>query len=61
MPEPNKQKLAVDLARKNETLPREKRYGPRGSTNPAAMLKQIDRVLKQKRYLEWAEHILNTL
>jgi hypothetical protein len=63
MPKPNKQKLAVDLARKNETLPREKRYGPRGSTSPATMLKQIERVLKQKEWPgyshKWARHVLS--
>jgi hypothetical protein len=59
MPEPNKQRLAVELARKNEALPRAQRHGPRGSTDPVAMLKQIDRVLKQPAYLHWAKAILS--
>jgi hypothetical protein len=48
MPQPNKQRLANDLAKKNETLPPERRYGPRGTTSPTTMLKQINRVLKKK-------------
>jgi hypothetical protein len=33
MPKPNKEKLAKDLARKNESLPQDRRYGPRGTTS----------------------------
>jgi hypothetical protein len=47
MPKPNRQRLATELARKNETLPPERRYGPRGSTSPMTMLKQINRVLRK--------------
>jgi hypothetical protein len=55
MPKPNKEKLANDLARKNETLPKEERYGPRGTTSPMTMLKQIKRVLKREEYREVAK------
>lgn len=55
MPKPNKDKLAEDLARKNETLPKEERYGPRGTTSPTTMLKQIKRVLKREEYHEVAK------
>jgi hypothetical protein len=48
MSHPNKQRLANELAKKNETLPPERRYGPRGTTSPMTMLKQINRVLKKK-------------
>jgi hypothetical protein len=66
MPKPNKQKLAEDLAEKNrimaeKKLPRAKFYGPRGSTSPAAMLKQINRVLGQKEYLHLAHAVLASL
>ena len=50
MSKPNRQKLAEDLAKKNEVLPQEKRFGPRGSTSIVAMRRQIDRVLDQKEY-----------
>jgi len=55
MPKPNKEKLAADLARKNETLPKEQRYGPRGTSSPTTMLKQIGRVLKREEYREVAK------
>jgi hypothetical protein len=55
MPKPNKEKLAEDLARKNETLPKYNRYGPRGTTSPMTMLQQIKRVLKRKEYREVAK------
>jgi hypothetical protein len=44
MPRPNKQRLAIELAKKNETLPPIKRYGPKGTTDPMTMLTQIKRV-----------------
>jgi hypothetical protein len=40
MPRPNKQRLAIELAKKNETLPPIKRYGPKGTTDPMTMLTQ---------------------
>ena len=49
MTKPNKLKLATELARKNETLPRAERYGPRGTTSPLTMLQQIKRVLRDER------------
>jgi hypothetical protein len=62
MSKPNRQKLAEELAKQNEALPREKRFGPRGSTSVVAMRRQIDRVLDQKGYCDpsiaaarWAE------
>jgi hypothetical protein len=54
MPKPNKERLANDLVRKNETLPKEKCFGPRGTTSPMTMLKQIKRVLKREEYREVA-------
>jgi hypothetical protein len=50
----DRQKLAETLAKENETRPREKRYGPRGSTSVVAMRRQIDRVLDNKAYCDEA-------
>jgi hypothetical protein len=36
-------KLAAKLANQNKNLPREERYGPTGSINPAVLKKQIQR------------------
>jgi hypothetical protein len=55
MAAPNKDKLAVLLAKQNETRPTYKKWGPNGTTNPTTMRKQIVRVLKQKKYREAGE------
>lgn len=55
MPKPNKEGLAEALAEKNEILPKEERYGPRGTTSPMTMLKQIKRVLKREECREVAK------
>jgi hypothetical protein len=55
MPRPNKEGLAKDLARKNETPPQFNRYGPRGTTSPTTMLKQITRVLKREEIRDVAK------
>jgi hypothetical protein len=39
---------ASELAERNRTLPREERYGPSGTTDPATMATQINRL--RKRY-----------
>jgi hypothetical protein len=41
MPKPNVQKLARQFAEANKTLPVERRYGPRGSTDPLVLDKHI--------------------
>jgi hypothetical protein len=47
MDRPNKEKLARDLARKNETLPEEKRYPVKSAEDPAgAILQQIKRAFR---------------
>jgi hypothetical protein len=61
MSEPDPQKLAEELAKKNESLPQEKRYGPRGSINVETMRKQIKRALKNKKYCEAADLSLTTM
>lgn len=48
---PNKQKLTERLVRINKTLPQDKRYGPRGTTSPETLLRHLNRLLKEKRYL----------
>src|SRR6516162_7274078 len=42
-------KFAAKLAEKNKTLPRESRYGPRGSTTAKTLEKQIDRQGRNSR------------
>src|SRR5262249_21661573 len=49
MPEPNIQKLARQFAEANKTLPIERRYGPRGTTDPLTMDKHIRRLIKRYR------------
>ena len=49
MPNPSKRKLATDLAKKNETLPPEERYGPNGTTDPDTMHQQIKRVFRNNK------------
>ena len=51
MPKPNIAKLARQLAKANETLPVERRYGPRGTTEPFVMDKHIRRLLARRRKL----------
>jgi hypothetical protein len=48
MPRSNVQMLARDLAEKNKKLPKENRYGPRGSTDPLALDKQIRRLIAKR-------------
>jgi len=48
MERPSVRRLARDLAEENRNLPRERRHGPTGSTNPAMLDKQIRRLLKRK-------------
>jgi hypothetical protein len=43
--------LARKLAKANETLPKERRYGTNGSTSEMTMLQQITRALKGTRGL----------
>lgn len=54
MAKPNKQRLADELVRRNETLPQERRYGPRGTTYVPTMLKQIKRALENENCREVA-------
>jgi len=49
MEQPNVQRLARELAEKNKNQPRERRYGPTGSTEPAVLDKQIRRVLRRRK------------
>jgi hypothetical protein len=49
MPVPKKKTLARKLAKANETLPKERRYGTNGSTSEMTMLQQITRALKGTR------------
>jgi hypothetical protein len=49
MPKPNIQKLARQLAEANKTLPVERRYGPRGSTDPVVLDKHIRRLVARRR------------
>jgi hypothetical protein len=47
MAKPNKEKLSRDLAKKNESLPEEKRYPVKSAENPAgAILQQIKEALR---------------
>jgi hypothetical protein len=48
-PKPNVKALARELAKENETLPREERHGPRGSTDPFTQERQIKRLLKERK------------
>jgi hypothetical protein len=48
MSKPSKRKLAVELAKRNETLPEEQRFY-RGSREPATMLQQIKRVFREHK------------
>jgi hypothetical protein len=47
-PEPNVQRLARQLAAENEKLPREERWGPRGTINPLTLDKHIRRQLDKR-------------
>jgi hypothetical protein len=49
MPKPNVQRLARELVKENETLPRAERHGPRGSTNQPTMDKHIRILLKERK------------
>jgi hypothetical protein len=50
MPKPNKEKLARDLAKKNETLPERERYPVKSAEDPAAaILQQIKRAFRFDR------------
>jgi hypothetical protein len=49
--EPNVQRLALLLTTKNKALPKAKRWGPRGTTNPMTMDKHIRRLLKAREGL----------
>jgi len=51
MPKPNVGKLARQLAKANETLPVELRYGPRGTTDQLVMDKHIRRLRERRRKL----------
>ena len=41
--------VATKLAKENEALPRERRYGPTGTTSPTTMAKQIRRQSERMR------------
>jgi hypothetical protein len=49
MPKPNIQELARRLAEANKALPIERRYGPRGSTDPLVLDKHIRRLIARRR------------
>src|SRR5262249_17263734 len=50
MPKPKKEKLARDLAKKNESLPKEERYPVKSAEDPAAaILQQIKRAFRFDR------------
>jgi hypothetical protein len=40
------EQVAAELAKENDSLPNELRYGPSGTTNPSVMAKQIRRLIK---------------
>jgi hypothetical protein len=47
-PKPNVQRLAKQLAAENEKLPREERWGPRGTTDPLVLDKHIRRLVQKR-------------
>jgi hypothetical protein len=47
-PEPNVQRLAWKIATENRSLPPDKRFGPRGTTNPMTLDKHIRRLLSER-------------
>jgi hypothetical protein len=54
-------RVATKLAKENEALPHERRYGPTGTTSPATMAKQIRRQLKRMRSGEYFEAVVEAI
>ena len=48
-PRPNVMKLARELARRNETLPRPERYGPSGSFNHEVLERHIFKLVAKRK------------
>jgi hypothetical protein len=55
------EKVAAKLAKENETLSRERRHGPTGTTSATTMAKQIRRQLKQMRTEGFFERVVEAI
>jgi hypothetical protein len=56
----NKEKFARDVAERNASLPKEERWGPRGSTNPATIRRHLNRLLNEEYIKLWIEFLRST-